>query len=566
LLALAYDISKIRITSDRARLQGFLYNSLMADGTLSKLTQLMAGGDKPMLRRAAVMVAGTVATARDKGVVQALLANLQDPDADLRIASIEAMGNLHVEESLGSLENFVRQGGPELEAAVQAASQLGARGVRAMGKIMNDATPAQRSRIAAVLARSGTGGGLVVTAHALLDPDPKVVDAAARSLAGEVPAFSTAQKQALTKFLCDSLKAKKELAAKTEAAMLRLLGTLHETKAAELFWSRLDADESSEVRGAALQALGQIDSPPNDAKLKRLVACAADSDFQIVAPALMILNKVPASAKNVKAWLGLLEAHDVATRQLAVEKLSGVESAEAVRGLLGQLAHPDRSLRDSAQQALLRFGKGRQALLEKLIAAATVDECWDLARTLGPVAKEFAKSARQQLLDQAARHQDQDDRRATPMWHLLRDMDIAWTRTQLEALAQARRQKKKYPQALGYYKLLIQDPAAGEDIRFELAATGLKLSSHDLAVEARQTDHALGQFSRVLQNPSFDVVARVKQAKWLDAADLFYLGFHFVEQMHRAHDFGTQVLELVVKRWPKTETGKSAKKKLASAG
>ncbi len=537
----------------------------MADSTLAKLTQLLASAD-PALRRAAVLVAGSVGTARDKSLVQALLENLQEADIELRMAAIESLGSLHVEEALGSLEGFVRQGGPELEPAVQAASHLGARGVRAMGNIMNETTPALRSRMAAVLAKSGTGGGLVVTAHTLLDPDPKVVDAAARSLAGEVPTFSTAQKQALAKFLSESLKTKKELAPKTEAAMLRLLGTLHEVKAADLFWSRLDAAESAEVRGAALQALGQIDSPANDARLKRLVACAGDNDFQIVAPALMILNKVPASAKNAKVWLHLLEAHDVATRRFAVEKLSGVESAEAVRGLLGQLAHPDRALRDSAQQALLRFAKGRQALLEKLLAGSSVDECWDLVRTLAPVAKELAKSARQSLLEQAVRHHEQEDRRSVPLWHFLRDVDAGWTRDQMETLAQARREKKKYAQALSYYRLLIQDPSAGEDIRFGLAATGLKISSHDQAVEARQADHALGQFGRLMQNPSFDLIGRISKAKWLDAADLFYLGFHFVEQTHRARDFGKQVLELVVKRWPKTEMGKSARKKLKSAG
>src|SRR5205085_3909160 len=116
------------------------------------------------------------------------------------------VGQLKVEEALPKLETFVRKGGPELEVAVHAASQLGTRGIRLMSKIMDDATPAQRSRIADVLARSGTGNALVVTAHALLDADPKVVDAAARSLATQVPSFDRPQRHALAKFLTDALK------------------------------------------------------------------------------------------------------------------------------------------------------------------------------------------------------------------------------------------------------------------------------------------------------------------------------------------------------------------------
>lgn len=538
----------------------------MADNTLSKLIHLLSPAEAADLRRAASLVAGRIGTAKDRPLVKALLANLQDTDLELRLATIDALGQLRADEALAPLEDFVRQGGNEMEASVQAASQLGARGVRAMGKIMAAATPALRSRMAAVLARSGTGGGLVVTAHALLDPDPKVVDAAARSLAVEVPTFSAAQKQSLGKFLSESLQAKQDLAARTEAAMLRLLGTLQDATAEDIFWKRLGPEESPEVRAAALQALSHHASPSTDARLQRLVACAADTDFQIVAHALMILKHVPASAKHAKQWLQLLQAPDVATRRFAVDKLQGIETVEVARGLLDQLGHADRALRDDARRCLLHFAKGRQALVEALLQAATVDEAWDLARALAPVAKDMVAALRATLLSQAFLHHDHDDRRAAPFWFLLREADTGWVRDQIEARALALRKKKKYAEAVSYFHLLVQDPACSEDIRFEFAATGLKLSAHDTAVEARQADHTLGQFSRLLQNAAFDLIGRISHAKWLDSADLYYLGFHFVEQTHRARVFGTQVLELVVKRSPKTELGKSARKKLKSAG
>jgi HEAT repeat protein len=537
----------------------------MADATLAKLMRLISAPEAPELRRAAVLVAGSVGTEKDRPLVKALLATLQEADLELRLAAIDALGRLRVEDSLAPLEALVRQGGPELEAAVQAASQLGTRGVRAMGKIMEQATPGLRSRMAAVLAKSGTGGGLVVTAHTLLDDDPKVVDAAARSLATEVPSFSAAQKQALAKFLTESLGTKKGLSAKTEAAMLRVLGTLHNPLADDIFWGRLAAG-AAEVRAAALQALGNDAVPPTASRLQRLLACAADPDFQIVAPALMLLKQVPASVKNAKLWLKLLDAPDMATRRFAVDRLRGIESADVARGLLGQLAHPDRALRDEARQALLRFGKGRQALLDRLLEAQSVEESWELARALAPAGKEFSATVRARVLEQAAHHHDQDDRRAASLWFFLREADPGWTRDQIEAKALALRKKKKYPEAVGYFRILAQDAACSEDIRFELAATGLKVSLHDTAVESRQVDPALHQFDRLLQDPSFDLLGRISKAKWLDGADLFYLGFHFVEQTHRARDFGKQVLELVAKRSPRSEVGKNAKKKLRSAG
>ncbi len=331
------------------------YNFRMADATLSKLIQLLGMAGSPPLRLAAVRVSGSLGTAKERALVKALLAVLQETDLDLRLGALEALGQLGAEEALTTLESVVRLGGPDLEAAVQAAGQLGARGIRAMSKIMAQATPALRWRIAAVLAKSGTGGGLVATAHALLDADAKVVDAAARSLAAEVPGFTSPQKQALAKFLSESLGAKDSLSPKTEAAMIRLLGTLHDAKAGDLFWARVGPGNGPEVRAAALQALGNqavgTKAPPvTDAGLQRLVECAAAADFQIVAPALMLLKNVPASSKNAKLWLKLLEAPDVATRRFAVDKLNRVETADVARGLLLQLGHADRALREEVRR------------------------------------------------------------------------------------------------------------------------------------------------------------------------------------------------------------------------
>src|SRR5204863_3359262 len=142
----------------------------------------------------------------------------------------------------------------------------------------------------------------------------------------------------------------------------------------------------------------------------------------------------------------LLEASDVATRRFAVSKLDGIESADVARGLVGQLAHPDRALRELARQTLCRFAKGRQALLDLLLEAETADKCWELARVLSPAAKEFG-GARTRIFERAAHFHDRDDRRSLPLWHFLRDMDAAWTRDQIEAKALALRKKQKYTQA-----------------------------------------------------------------------------------------------------------------------
>jgi HEAT repeat protein len=537
----------------------------MADSTLNKVIQLIAGKDNGELRLAAIQVGGAIGTAKERGLVKAILGALDDADPGLRTTAIAALGRLQVEEALPRLVELVRQGGPEADTAARAASQLGAKGARAMGKIMHDAVPALRSRIAAVLAKTGGQSALVITAHALLDEDPKVVEAATRSLAVEMPTYSQGERHLLAKFLREALQDRKaKHPPRTEAALLRVLGALHEVKAEDMFWGRILPPTHPEVRAAALHALGNLGARVNDARVQRLVMCASDSDFQIVASALMLLKQVPGSAKTAKHWLKLLNGPDVAARRFAVERLHGIESKDAAKSLVFQATHPDRALRDEALAALRSFPAGRETLLDKILTAASHDECWTLARAFAPTARQLTKAQRAKLLEHACDFHEHDDRRASPLWFLLREIDHDWTRDRLIDRAESLRQKKKYAEALGYYRLLAQDPACSEDTRFGLAATGLKLSGHDQAVEARQNDPALHQFGRLLQNPDFNLIGHVAKAKWLDPEDLFYLGFHFAEQTHHSKEFGKEVLELVVKRSPKSEIGKQAKRKLKS--
>lgn len=537
----------------------------MADATLNKLLQVVSSGDSKELRHAAVKVLGAVGSSKERNLLQTLQSVLTDPDQDLRIGAIEALGQLHADEALGAMEGFVRQGGPELEAAVHAASQLGARGAKLMGKVMHEVSPHVRSRIATVLARSNTGNALVVTAQGLLDPDAKVIDNTARSLATEVPTYSAPQRHALAKFLMESLGEKK-IPVRSETALIRVLSALNEAKAEDIFWVRILPPYAAEVRAAALHALGNGALPTTEKRLQALLTCAAEKDFQIVAAALMILKKIPVVAKHSRHWVKLLEAPDLAARRFAVEKLQGVESAEVAGAMTVLLRHPDRNLREETLKALLSHAAGRTAILEEMLEATEIDHAWSLARALASSARNLGAAQLEPIFVQAAKHHDADDRRAAPLLFLLREANHAWTRDQLEAKAQELRKKKKYAEAISYYRLLAQDPACSEEIRFELAATGLKESTHDLSPDHRASDPSLLQFARLLQNAAFDLIGHINKAKWLGPEELFYVGFHFAEQTHRAKEFGKHLLELVAQRSPKTEVGKQAKRKLKSEG
>jgi hypothetical protein len=462
----------------------------------------------------------------------------------------------------------VRQGGPESEAAAQAAASLGARGAKALQDLMPQVAPGLRRRIAAALGGGGTASAEHAALDALLDSDPGVVDAAVRALVAQVPTLTPTHRKSLADSVLDMLKSRKDarrpLAA--EVALVRLLAALHDPRSESLLWARLEPSQPAELRVAALTALGTLPPPTQADRIRRLLACAVEADFRIVAPALVILKSIEVSGKLVPDWLILLDAPDLATRRFILDKLADRDDPALVAALLRQLRHPDRGWRDEAARRLASSKRGRAALADALVEAPTPDDAWAFARAQSLVARELDEPLQERLFQTACRYLDQGDRRADAFLSVLREANPRALRDRLEERALALRKKKNYPAALVYFRLLARDPACSEEIRFEHAACGLKVSAKDLAPDARAADPCLGQFAALVHRSETSPLARLEKAKWLDAEDLFYLGFHLIEGTGRERELGGRLLELVAKKQAKTKLGKDARSKLRSQG
>jgi HEAT repeat protein len=537
------------------------------DATSKKLLRLLREDQPVELRRAAVQVLAEVGTGNAE-TGRALRDLLADADAALRLDALRAVGKLRVAPALPELLQRITEGGAESEAAAHAAARLGPKGTRALRDLMGHVAPGLRRRIAGALTAVGTAGAESVALDALLDSDPGVVDAAARSLSLELPSLTAAQRKNLADGLLQLLKQgkKKPLPLASEAAILRLLAALQDGRAEAVYWERAEPSHPAEVRALALRALGTLGSAPGKDKLGRLLACAADADFRVAAPALMLLKTVTPNDRTLSDWLHLLEAPDVAVRRLALEKIGDRDSTAVAAALLRQLDHPDRSLRD---QALVRLGQldhGRQALAEAVLKADSPDRAWLLARSQAPFVRDYSKALREQLFKQACTHLEAGDRRADALLFLLREADPQSLRDRLEERGLALRKKKQYAKALACFRLLCRDPACGAPLRFELAASGLKLSSRDLSAEARAGDPCLEQFANLVHAVGAELLDYVKWAKWLEPEELFYLGFHFAEKHHQEQQFGGQVLHLVLERSPRSGVAKDAKSKLRREG
>jgi hypothetical protein len=535
---------------------------------VSKILSLIDPRHPAEVRRAAVTVLGELGL-RDDGVSDAVLSALADEESEVRLRAIAAAGKLRIDKALPQLAERIKLGGPEAEQAAQAAARLGARGSRLLHELMPQVAPGLRRYIAKALAGAGAAtGGDVSELEILLDKDPAVVSAAVQSLAAAIPNLDARRKKMVADELLELAGGKKaKLSPATEAGVIRLAGLLDDDRVAPLLWDRILPPYANAVRASALSALGKWAESPNKEQRGRLFQCAAVGDFQVAAPALMILDKLPVTDKVVAEWLPLFRAHSVAARRLALAKVGDRYSADVAEALLEQTGHPDRGFREEVFDRLSRGEHGREGLAKRFHEADTADEAWTLAKVLVRFAPADPEAWADALFPRAAEYLEAGDRRADALLFVLRECGSARLRDRLEKRASSLVAKKAFEKAHLIYRALLRDPSAGFGYRLGSAICGLKLSAKELSPEARAQDHCLGQFAELARQDEAAALAHLEKTAWVEAEELHYLGFHFIESADAAQrDFGAAALGLLLKRYPKHKLAKAAKNKLESAG
>ena len=125
---------------------------------------------------------------------------------------------------------------------------------------------------------------------------------------------------------------------------------------------------------------------------------------------------------------------------------------------------------------------------------------------------------------------------------------------------------RRWAQAVECLRRLVNTESFDDETRYALSVCNLKSSAKEIAASARAEDYALRGFQPLARNKAFKLFEQLKKETALDAADLYYVGFHFSETTGEEKEFGEALLRHVVRRWPRSETGRAAKGKLKLAG
>lgn len=533
---------------------------------VKKLLRLLGDDATPEQKASAVLVIGELGL-KDADLAEAIGRLVSDRNPEVRANAIVAAGRVKMEKSIPELLERIRHGGPEAPLAAEALVAMGTKGIKALQDVMHKVVPGVRKYIAAALTSSMSNGSDAAGLSVLLDRDPQVAASAAASIIAKIVDFDPARRKSLAKELVAIAKNKKKpLPQTSELPVVRVLVALGDPIAAEVMWDRLMLPHSPEVRAAALQAVGGWTKSPNKEQLQKLFHCASEPDFRIAAPALAILEKLPVTDKTVDDWIALLHAPDIAARRMAIEKIGDRDTTAVADSLLLQMHHSDPGVRDAAREHLRKLKTGRKLLVNALLETEGHDDAWQLARIVAGFKADLTPAAREAIFHKACQYLEKNDHRTDAILFVLRECDAKGLQDQLLARAVELRKKKKYELAMHYLKSVARDPSIGFDARLEIALTGLKVSQKEMDPHDRNNDPCLRSFDTLFQQDAERLEKELEKARFLDEDDLFYVGFHFAEQIGRPRLFGIDVLKMVVKRYPKTEAGKSARNKLKNVG
>ena len=516
------------------------------------------------MRRCAAAITLAELAPKDATVVRALGEALQDANPMMIPYVLEALEAIGSPVAVPYVLPLLDSG--EIEIKLRAAAIVSRAGNAVVPQILEriaQAAPAQKPVLADVLARIHTREAFRAILALLFDPDFELVKAVCaavrRHIADVAPKDRAVLHKEVLRFMAAPRVAAQE---RVLTSCLLLLGSIARPEARTPLLKYAAPKASLYVRRHALIGLQNLELTGAAARAvaRQILPYLDEADEGLVRHALDLLGGSPWPGASAP-WPKLLASAHPAVRSFAAHKLAADDTAASNRELVRLLRHEDTEVRETAASALATHEGATRLLLEVLAGEADTDAAWRLAKILKPHSAAVDKVALKQFAAQAARDLQAGNLRHEALLYFLRNVDPRAGETVLLAAGRQHRQAGQWAQAVECLRRLVGTETCDDEVRYELSVCNLKVSPKDLTPHVRAEDHALRGIQGLLRNKAFKLLDRVKKDKTLDAADLYYLGFHFAEATTEDREFGRELLAHVAKRWPKSEQGKAAKHK-----
>jgi HEAT repeat protein len=542
----------------------------MASSPVDRIAAMLAS-DAPERRIAAALVLGEL-RAKGPSVVRALVAVLGEDVPALQRAAVDALARAGAAAKVARdiLPLCRARDAAVREAAVVALSEAGAPIVPLVENELARADAEGRRALETLLARLGgkeAFGALLVGLEHAGEDEANAAAVAMRQRAREAdPKERRSYFAELEKLLAAQAKRRRaDVNVPAVRAALKILGYLEDERAVpRLLKHATDKKAPASVRQEALIALRfcRHEAKPDAKLLGALVAAAEDPDRTLAQTALMTLAAVPLPPRAAERLQPLLGHAEIDRARFVIDMLAHRKDAEAVETLVGVVCAQELRRAEHAARALEGRKDAAPALAQALAASDDPERARLLRRALHPVIGELSAAQRKRLVDAAVARLASGKRGWEPVLDTAREAAPDKTAAALRALYEKLRRGHKDDEATRVLRLLCYGDHAAPEDRYALASRLLAGGRSDTQPSARGGDEALRLVERLVRD-GYDVLAALRRDRSLDLGELYYVGFHFIEQ---EHPLGEELLREVMQRAGKTKLGRMARNKLELAG
>lgn len=527
---------------------------------VEKITKLLSS-DAIEKQIAAAIVLGEL-KAKGPDVVTALAATLDSGVPLLQRHALEALARAGAKKALPKIFPLLSSNNHDVRrAATSAVTSCGEEILGTIRSRMATASPEERRALDAVLAELGGKDAFSTLLAGLASSEGEAAKQAAIAVRAHVKSADGRARRSYLSEVEKFLAKKGERPPQAVAAAVKILGYLEDNKALPtlLAFAR-DRKAAPVVRQEAIIAmrfsLGETKSAPK--VVDALLDAAEAEDRTLAQTALHTLGSLTIPANALKRLHKLIAHPDIERGRFVIEHLGRQKDADAAKALVDVLAKSDKKRAEIAASALEGNEHAIPMLAKLLLELTDGDRMWLTRNVLRPNAKKVSSATRKALLETATKRFGNGERNWEALFDVARDADPAGAAESLRVLAQ--KLKKGNPdKALAVYRMLAKSEKATDDDRFALATLELSKSPRDTRPHARAGDEALKQLA-TLSGRGFDVTAALRKDRSVGLEEMFYVGFHFLEEGNPA---GEELLSEVVKKGGRAKIAKMAKNKLA---
>ena len=541
------------------------------DGVFRQLVALVDSPDFE-LRCAAIRVLSEVGIT-SKTVVQALGKCLREPNKELQVLALKALGQLGAGDVGPLVAPLILNEGVLGDHAMAVVTAVGPKMTPHLQRLYQEADA--RGKRAVVTALSTVGGhpAIEFLIERLPDEPFDLQNHLLSAICDAVERAPESSQAAIFRRVADLLQSRAARDRQTQISAIIMLGYVRSrslvAKARDLLRKYTEKRRPSDVRRYSLISLGRLTSaaklPPDYLAFLKKMLC--DPDWQNVAQhALTSFQRIEMPAKSMPLLLEILRATPHAGVQRHIfARLEALNRPEVVRHIITFLADPRDPVRDLAQKSLQRLPLAVGDVFRELLTTEDIE----VAQRLNSILAEFPVAVRRRYLARAAqalvRFFDKNDERYVSFLSFVRSVDPGPLRQLLYQKAnalKAGKSREKWRKISSYLKILWDNHLITPEGRYLFAVALIRLSSKDLAPDARRANLGLQVLRAVIYDDQACLVKSLMKDRDLKPEDYFYLGFNFSEEGEQARPFGIAMLEHVVKVYPRSQVRGLAAHKL----